>query len=62
MKLVTYFKDSYAELVHKTSWPTAQELSNSAVVVLIASIIIAIVVWIMDMGFENLMTLIYRYI
>jgi preprotein translocase subunit SecE len=62
MKPVTYLKESYAELVHKTSWPTRQELTSSAVVVLVASILIALVVWLMDFAFENLMTFIYRII
>ena len=45
MKLINYFKESYNELVHKTSWPTRRELTNSAVVVLIASLLIALVVY-----------------
>ncbi|MHB9057051.1 MAG: preprotein translocase subunit SecE [Paludibacteraceae bacterium] len=53
------FKESYTELVHKVSWPTRSELTNSAVVVLIASIIIALVVWLMDFTFEKVMTFIY---
>jgi preprotein translocase subunit SecE len=59
MKPINYIKESYAELVHKTSWPTRQELTNSAVIVLIASLIIAVVVWLMDFAFQHLMTFIY---
>ena len=62
MKLINYFKESYTELVEKTSWPTRKELTNSAVVVLIASLLIAFVVWVMDLGFEIIMSLIYKYI
>ena len=62
MKLINYFKESYTELVEKTSWPTRKELTNSAVVVLIASLLIALVVWVMDLGFENIMSLIYKCI
>lgn len=62
MKLINYFKESYTELVEKTSWPTRKELTNSAVVVLIASLLIALVVWVMDLCFENIMSLIYKYI
>ena len=62
MKLINYFKESYTELVHKTSWPSRQELTNSAVVVLVASLLIAAVVWVMDFCFENLMTFIYKII
>lgn len=59
MKLVENIKESYSELVHKVSWPTAKELSQSAVLVLVASIILALVVWLMDWCFETIMTAIY---
>ena len=60
MKIINYFKDSYTELVHKVSWPTRSELANSAAVVLIASVILSLIVWVMDLGFEAIMTLIYE--
>ena len=59
MNLVQNIKASYDELVNKVSWPTWPELMNSAVVVLIASVIIALVVAVMDISFENLMDFIY---
>ena len=58
-RIGTYFNESYNELVKKTSWPTAKELGNSAVVVLTASLVIALIVFVIDLGFENLMTFIY---
>ena len=58
-KVGNSFKESYTELVHKVSWPTRSELTNSAVVVLVASIIIALVVWLMDFSFEKIMTFVY---
>jgi preprotein translocase subunit SecE len=60
MKVINYIKESYTELVQKVSWPTSKELTNSAIVVLIASIIIALIVWVMDLGFEKIMTIIYE--
>jgi len=60
--MIDYIKMSYNELVHKTTWPTLSELSNSAVVVLVASLLIAVVVMIMDKSFENLMSFIYSII
>jgi len=60
MKIINYIKEAYSELVHKVSWPTWSELTNSSVVVLIASIILALVVWVMDLGFEKIMTTIYN--
>lgn len=50
-KFGEYVKSSYDELVHKVSWPTFKELQSSAVVVAVASIIIALVVFAMDMVF-----------
>ncbi len=62
MKFVDNLKESYAELVHKVSWPTREELSKSAVLVLIASIILALVIWLMDFSFESLMKFVYELI
>ncbi|NDW13535.1 preprotein translocase subunit SecE [Bacteroides sp. 214] len=54
-KIINYIKESYNELVHKVSWPTFSELTNSAVVVLYASLLIALLVFAMDSGFQALM-------
>ncbi|WCT13816.1 preprotein translocase subunit SecE [Mucilaginibacter jinjuensis] len=43
-----YIKGSYIELTEKVTWPTFRELQNSAVLVLVAAIIIALVVFGMD--------------
>ena len=59
MKIATYFKESYDELMHKVSWPTWGELQGSATVVLVASVILAIVIWDMDFIFDKVMSLIY---
>jgi preprotein translocase subunit SecE len=59
MNLINNIKASYDELVNKVSWPTWSELMNSAVVVLIASLIIALIVAVMDISFEKLMDIIY---
>ena len=59
--LVTYCKESYNELAHKTTWPTRAELTHSAIVVLTASIIIALVVFAMDKVFESVMQLVYPH-
>jgi preprotein translocase subunit SecE len=60
MKVKTYFKESYDELVHKVSWPTWPELQSSAIVVLVASLIIAAIVLVMDFSFRNVMHAIYN--
>jgi preprotein translocase subunit SecE len=61
MKIVAYIKDSFDELLHKVTWPTWEELQNSAVVVAIASLIIALIVFGMDQFFSKLMSLFYDF-
>ncbi|WP_108822903.1 preprotein translocase subunit SecE [Dysgonomonas sp. Marseille-P4361] len=58
-KIINYIKDSYNELVYKVSWPSRAELTSSAVIVMIASIIMSIVVWGVDLAFENVVKLFY---
>ena len=55
MKIGTYIKDAFDELLHKVTWPTWEELQNSAVVVAIASAIIALIIFGMDQVFSKLM-------
>jgi preprotein translocase subunit SecE len=43
-----YIKESYIELTEKVTWPTWRELQNSAVLVLVAAMIIAMVIFGMD--------------
>ena len=52
MKIVNYFKEVYDELVHKVSWPSSKDLQNSVVVVSIASLLIALIVFLMDAVFN----------
>ena len=59
--LINYAKESYDELLHKVSWPTWSELQSSAIVVSIASLIIAFVVFLIDFGFSKLMEGIYTW-
>ncbi len=59
MRIKSYIAESYKELTQKVTWPTWAELQNSAIVVMVASLIIAIVIYLMDVAFSKLMTLIY---
>ena len=58
-KVKKYCEESYNELVHQTTWPTRSELVNSAVVVLYASLLIALVVFAYDWLFQHLMEIVY---
>jgi preprotein translocase subunit SecE len=59
MKLIQYFRDAYSELMHKVTWPSWEDLQGSAIVVMIASFIIALIIALMDFSFRNLMEGIY---
>jgi len=59
MNIKGYFQESYTELVHKVTWPTWADLQNSAVLVMVASLIIALIVAGMDAAFSRIMEFIY---
>ncbi|MEX0968282.1 MAG: preprotein translocase subunit SecE [Bacteroidia bacterium] len=48
------------ELLYKVTWPTWEELQESAIITLIASLIIALLVFIMDTVFENTFEVFYE--
>jgi len=60
-KIGLYIKDSFNELVNKVSWPTWSELQNSSIVVAIATVIIALIIYFMDSIFSNLMKIFYSF-
>ncbi len=59
-KVKEYFLDTYNELVNKVSWPAWSDLQNSAIIVMIASLIIALTIYGMDSVFSQLMKFIYN--
>ena len=60
MKIVNYIKECYVELAEKVTWPTWSELRSSVIVVSIASLIIALVVFLMDFSFQHLLEAFYK--
>ena len=60
--MLNYIKESYKELVEKVSWPTFAQLQSSTIVVMVAALIFALVVLVMDISFENLMKGIYSFL
>lgn len=60
MRIKVYLQEVYNELIHKVSWPTWKELQSSALIVMIASLLIALVIFFMDISFENVMEFIYK--
>lgn len=68
-KFGNYVKSSYDELVNKVSWPSFKELQSSAIVVAVAAVILALIVFCMDvvfgvqgMGWKGILGYIYALI
>ena len=59
-RISAYFRDIKDELVNKVSWPTLEELTESTIIVLVASIIFALVIWLMDSVFGWSLTSFYN--
>ena len=60
-KFINYLKESYAEMTKKVSWPSWDKLQSSAIVVMVASVIFAVVIFAMDFCFQHLMSAIYTF-
>lgn len=58
-KLKSFILESYDEMRHKVSWPKYSELQSSSVLVLVASVIFALLIGAIDLGFGNIMDWVY---
>ena len=58
-KISTYFRESYRELVEKVTWPTWPQLQQATMIVLVATILITLVVWVMDIASQTVLHFIY---
>ena len=58
-KLSAYLKDSYKELVEKVSWPTWEQLQQSTMIVLGATLFITALVAVMDFVANSSLKFIY---
>jgi preprotein translocase subunit SecE len=59
-KIRLFFKEATHELLTKVNWPTWEELQGNLMVVLVASFIFALVIYIMDMVFSGVLTTYYN--
>jgi len=59
-KLIAYVKESREELLRKVSWPTWEQLQDSLMVVLIASLLFSLLIYLMDVGFSSLLSTFYH--
>jgi preprotein translocase subunit SecE len=59
-QFITYLKECYNELMHKVTWPTMPTLLSSARLVIVASLVISILVFLMDLVSKQVVTFIYN--
>ena len=59
-KISTYFRDSYKELVEKVTWPNGEQLQQSTMIVLAATLLITAMVWVMDFVAAGGLNFIYK--
>ena len=60
-KVITYFRESYKELMEKVTWPNWAQLQQSTMIVLVATLVITGVVWAMDLISQSGLKLIYSF-
>lgn len=58
--LRSYLRESWEEFAHRTTWPTWLNLQRSTVVVIIASLVFALVVFAMDKGLSTVLDFVYN--
>ncbi len=58
-KISLYIKESYYELTNKVTWPTWANLQSSTILVLVASVIIALLIFVMDAISKTALSFIY---
>lgn len=47
-KVTTYINETVNEMVHNVTWPTWKELQSNSIIVVIASVIFALLITVMD--------------
>jgi len=58
-KITTYLRESYRELLEKVTWPTWPQLQSSTIIVLVATLLITLLVWIMDLVSSSILHFVY---
>lgn len=58
-KIKLYILESYNELVNKVTWPSWSSLQSNTVVTIIASLILALIIFVMDAISNGILQQIY---
>lgn len=50
-KVKEYINETVTEMVHRVTWPTWKELQSNTIIVVVASVLIALIIFVMDFVF-----------
>jgi len=59
---IAFVRESIDEMRTKVTWPKYRDLQQSSILVLVASLIFALVIGLIDYGFQTIMELYYKSI
>ena len=59
MKIVNYVKESYVEFKDNVTWPTFSKLQQDTIIVAIATVLLAIFLYVIDSSFAKVLDVIY---
>lgn len=59
-KIGTYVKESWKELTAKVTWPTWDKLQSSAILVMVTTLILAVIIWLIDLIIRSVMMGVYQ--
>lgn len=60
-RMFSYIKEAFVELLEKVTWPSWSDLQNSSIVVAIATVIIALIIYVFDTSFSKVLDLYYSF-
>jgi preprotein translocase subunit SecE len=50
-KVKEYINETVTEMVHRVTWPTWKELQSNTIIVVVASVLISLIIFVMDFAF-----------
>ncbi|NLR93274.1 MULTISPECIES: preprotein translocase subunit SecE [Flammeovirga] len=59
-KLMQFLRESYTEMTDNVSWLSFKEAQDSSILVLVASVVFALVIGLVDLGFNEALTFFYN--
>lgn len=58
-RIIAFFKDVRREL-KKVQWPNRRELTTYTAIVVFSVVVVGVIIWAVDLGYQNIITLILQ--